>query len=205
MSKVTILKLGVYNRGSIFNWLWRNGCQPVEECGASIKLDDVQNLIIPGVSTFEKLQSAFQNLDVELFREKVSAGELRVIAICAGMQFLFESSEESPGAKGLGLLKGHISKLQPDSHQSVKSVNIGWRETHINTAQFNHADPVHSFYYCHKYGLANVELDDVIVGKSVFAGVEFASIVKWKALLGVQFHPEISGFAADKILQHFDG
>ena len=35
------------------------------------------------------------------------------LGICLGLQLLFESSEETPGVPGLGILKGKILRIPP--------------------------------------------------------------------------------------------
>ena len=37
------------------------------------------------------------------------------LGICLGLQLLFESSEETPGVEGLGILKGKILRIPPCS------------------------------------------------------------------------------------------
>ena len=45
------------------------------------------------------------------------------LGICIGMQALFEESEESPKAKGLGIFKGKVIKFKKG-----KIPQIGWNK-----------------------------------------------------------------------------
>ena len=47
-----------------------------------------------------------------------------LLGICLGLQLLFESSEESEGVEGLGILKGKVVRLPEES--DLKIPHIGW-------------------------------------------------------------------------------
>ena len=47
-----------------------------------------------------------------MIREAVDAKK-PFLGICLGLQLMFESSEESPGVKGLSLLPGEIVRILP--------------------------------------------------------------------------------------------
>ena len=68
-------------------------------------------VILPGVGSFG---DAMENLRrfglVEVIRRVTEQGT-PFLGICLGLQLLFESSEESPGVEGLGLLPGKILRI----------------------------------------------------------------------------------------------
>ena len=47
---------------------------------------------------------------VPVIRDMINKGK-PFLGICLGLQLLFESSEESPGVEGLGILKGKILRI----------------------------------------------------------------------------------------------
>ena len=53
--------------------------------------------------------------------ERIRAG-VPFLGICLGLQALFESSEEAPEARGLGLFKGRIEKFRGDA----RVPHMGW-------------------------------------------------------------------------------
>src|SRR3990167_6921441 len=96
----------------------------------SIALQDCTHIILPGVGSFGE---AVKNLKDKGLFEALQQNKKPLLGICLGMQLLAESSEESPGVSGLGLIKGRVSKLK-----SEKLPHIGWDD---------------GYYYVHSYGL----------------------------------------------------
>ena len=69
--------------------------------------------ILPGVGAFGDAMQNLRNFGlVDVIRE-FAAGKKPFLGICLGLQLLFEHSEESPGAEGLGILKGDILRIPP--------------------------------------------------------------------------------------------
>ena len=52
------------------------------------------------------------------------AADRPFFGICLGMQSLFQSSEESPGVEGLGIIPGTVTKF--DASTGLKVPQIGW-------------------------------------------------------------------------------
>ena len=77
-----------------------------------LKADKV---ILPGVGSFG---DAMENLKkyglVPVIHEIVEKGT-PFLGICLGLQLLFESSDETPGVEGLGILKGKILRIPAKS------------------------------------------------------------------------------------------
>ena len=155
---------------------------------------DLQILIFPGVGAF---QTAIERLDarglLEPLREYIRSGK-PYFGICIGMQVLFESSTESPGTKGLGIIPYPIDMFD----SSDKSVpHIGWNTVQIlddpplpNDA----ADERSTHYFVHSYrakydpGCAEWAHSVAQYGRELF----IASVRK-NNVFAVQFHPEKSG------------
>ena len=51
------------------------------------------------------------------------------LGICLGLQLLFESSEETPGVAGLGILKGKIVRI-PEG-PGLKIPHMGWNSLNV--------------------------------------------------------------------------
>ena len=51
------------------------------------------------------------------------------LGICLGLQLLFEKSDETPGAEGLGILKGEILRIPPK--EGLKIPHMGWNSLNI--------------------------------------------------------------------------
>ena len=65
-------------------------------------------VILPGVGAFGDAMERIRGYGLEEIIGEVVARKTPFLGICLGLQLLFESSEETPGVKGLGILRGKI-------------------------------------------------------------------------------------------------
>jgi glutamine amidotransferase len=111
------------------------------------------------------------------------------LGICLGMQMLFDSSDEAPGAVGLGILRGHVKRLDPGIDPATARPyalpHIGWNavETSGGTERY--------FYFAHSFA-AQPEDPSIVSGTTAYGGARFVSAIAHGAVMGVQFHPEKS-------------
>ncbi len=151
----------------------------------------VSKVIIPGVGSFG---NAMKNINNSGFVEPVlnwnSKGD-PLLGICLGMQILLDSSEESPGVRGLGLIPGFSRKFK-----NGKVPNIGWLETFSAKK-----DKKRFFYFLHSYFV--IPEDSSVVTSTAVYGETFAASIENENLCGVQFHPEKSGEDGLKILKEW--
>ena len=68
-------------------------------------------IILPGVGAFGDAMEKLHAYDLVETIKKAANKQIPFLGICLGLQLLFESSEESPGVEGLGLLKGKILRI----------------------------------------------------------------------------------------------
>ena len=122
--------------------------------------------------------------------------------ICVGYQMLFESSEEAPGEKGLGIFPGRVKKFSDKS--GLKIPQIGWNTVKVRQpdapllAGISDGDYV---YFVHSYYAAPEE--DSLVALETTYGETFAAAVARGNLLATQFHPEKSQRAGLQMLTNF--
>ena len=122
--------------------------------------------------------------------------------ICIGYQLLFESSEESPGTPGLGILEGQVGRFPTQSN--LKVPHMGW-----NTATPRQTETPHwkglgtnpYFYFVHSY--FPQPKDPSVIASTTDYGGEFASAVKRGNLFATQFHPEKSQHTGLQLLKNF--
>jgi len=119
------------------------------------------------------------------------------LGICVGMQWMFESSEEAPASRGLGLFSGGCERFP----ENVKSPHVGWNSlTWQNGSRLFQGVPSGAYmYFTHSYRAPVVAAS---VARCEYGG-EFCAAVEQGNLFGVQFHPEKSGATGLKLLENF--
>ena len=138
-------------------------------------------------------------------KEFLNNNENRLMGICLGFQVLFESSEESINAKGLGLISGKIEKLK--SSESERIPHVGWNDVIPLKKKFilKFLENPMDVYFVHSYGLLlNQNLNEDLFheftvtrhGKN-----KFLSSFRLSNLYGCQFHPEKSSKVGTKIFK----
>lgn len=127
-----------------------------------------------------------------------------VLAICLGMQMIFEHSAEDDGTAGLAILPGEVQPFQFPAAERVKIPHMGW-----NRVNFTRPHPVldgvadgEAFYFVHSY-YARPERPADTLGLTDYAGFEFTAIAARGSLFATQFHPERSGAAGLALLKNF--
>ena len=65
-----------------------------------------EKVILPGVGAFGDAMGKLKEYGLIDVISEIVDKNTPFLGICLGLQLLFESSEESPGVEGLGLLKG---------------------------------------------------------------------------------------------------
>lgn len=159
------------------------------------------HIILPGVGSFGDAMDAMKERGlVETIKEAALSGK-PFLGICLGLQLLFESSEESEGVSGLGLLKGRIIEIPKD--KGLKVPHMGWNSISIkqNNGIFKGIEEGGYFYFVHSYYLTGAEDDAVAAETEYGVGIECA--VQRGNLCATQFHPEKSGRLGLRLLENF--
>ena len=160
-----------------------------------------EKVILPGVGAFG---DAMANLEryglVGVIHEVVDRG-IPFLGICLGLQLLFESSEETPGVKGLGILKGRILRI-PET-EGLKIPHMGWNSLHIqNEGRLFKDIPEDTYvYFVHSYYLQAE--NETIVKATCEYGTTIHVSVDQGNVFACQFHPEMSSRFGLQILKNF--
>ena len=161
-----------------------------------LKADKV---ILPGVGAFgdamEKLH-AYGLVDVI---DEIVKMKKPFLGICLGLQLMFDESEESPGVKGLGILKGKIVRF-PQSE--LKVPQIGWNSLEFpkESVLFKGIDSGEYVYFVHSYYLKAEE--DIVAATTEYGVIVHAAVEK-DNVFACQFHPEKSSAVGLNILKNF--
>ena len=122
-----------------------------------------------------------------------------ILGICVGMQMLYQRSEESPGAVGLGLIQGEVRRLR----NAEKLPHMSWDTiTQITSSPLLESFTGSEwFYFVHSFA---PEITDQTVASCEFGSI-FSAVVSDGLLFGTQFHPEKSSSSGLKLLSNFVG
>ena len=164
-------------------------------------LKNADKVILPGVGSFWQAMENLHRYElVPVIRDMIEDGK-PFLGICLGLQLLFESSEESPGAEGLGILKGKILKIP--SSPGLKIPHMGWNSLQLqnNGRLFRNIPQDTYVYFVHSYYLQAQEPE--IVKAVTGYGTEIHASVEKDNVFACQFHPEKSGKYGLEILKNF--
>ena len=196
-------KLGVIDYGS---GNLRSVCKALEAAGSTPTLvtepsglDGLDAIVVPGVGAFAHCAENLRATGLwSPVREWALSGR-PYLGICLGYQLLFESSEESPGVEGLGVLKGRVVRF-PDA--ALKVPHMGWNTLSKTSGPlYKGLSGDVSMYFVHSYYPAPA--DSSVVSAWSDYGLSFAAGVSSGALHAVQFHPEKSQSAGLALLRNF--
>ncbi|MBQ8281280.1 MAG: imidazole glycerol phosphate synthase subunit HisH [Lachnospiraceae bacterium] len=165
------------------------------------KILSADKVVLPGVGAFGDAMEKLNNYGLVSVIKEVVAKGTPFMGICLGLQLIFESSEESEGVEGLGLLEGKIVRI-PDK-EGLKIPHIGWNDITINPASRLFAGiPNNSYvYFVHSYYLQAEKESEVAATTEYSAHIHAA--VESGNIFATQFHPEKSGDVGLKILENF--
>lgn len=197
---IAVIDYGAGNLKSVKNALDQLGAANMRaSTSKEILLADA--VILPGVGEFG---TAMAELERRGIKEAVieAAGSGRpLLGICLGMQLLFEAGEESPGAKGLGILPGRVPRFPAE--MGLKIPHMGWNSVMpIKESRLLDGLPKGSYmYFVHSFYVKAAERADVSAISEY--GLIFDAAVERGNIFGCQFHPEKSGAAGLVILKNF--
>ena len=191
---ISILDYGAGNLRSVQNTL--------AEIGAEYKLvrdaaglERANKIILPGVGHFGQMMRAFDAMCVrEALLDRIRAG-VPFLGICLGLQALFQSSEEAPEERGLGLFEGVIRRFPA----SARVPHMGWNQIapRAGSKLIRGNNPY--LYFAHSY---YAPINDATAATCNYA-VDYTAVLESSNIFGVQFHPEKSGPLGLGIVRNF--
>jgi glutamine amidotransferase len=193
---ITILDYGAGNLRSVQNTLGEIGAE-YELVRDAAALSHASKIILPGVGHFGQMMRALDLMQVrDALLDRIRAG-VPFLGICLGLQALFESSEEAPEERGLGLFKGEIRRFPA----TARVPHMGWNEIEprdgakllANLAQHPYLYFAHSYY---------APVTDATAATCNYT-VPYTAVLETGNIFGVQFHPEKSGPVGLRIVKNF--
>ena len=158
-------------------------------------------VILPGVGSFGDAMNKIREYKLDQVIYDVVDKKTPFLGICLGLQLLYKTSEESPGATGLGILDGEILRI-PDA-PDMKVPQIGWNSLDITPGAklFAGIEGNPYVYFVHADYLKSKDEADV-AAKTNYV-VDIHASVERGNVFACQFHPEKSSTVGLKILDNF--
>ena len=158
-------------------------------------------VILPGVGAFGDAMHKLNEYKLTEVIYEVVKRQIPFLGICLGLQLMFESSEESKGVAGLGLLKGHILRI-PEK-EGLKIPHMGWNNIKVreDSRLFKDLPENPYVYFVHSYYL-KAEDESVVAATTDYSTHIHAAVEKGN-LFACQFHPEKSSDVGLQILKNF--
>jgi len=200
MKKVCILDYGSGNVKSV-----KNAFAQISNCVVSNDTKDIidaSHLVLPGVGSYkDSMERILKTIPIDVLLQQAINGK-PFLGICVGMQVLGMSGIEFEKAEGLGILPGIVSRIDSGS---LPLPHVGWNNL-INidesplTVGISEED---DFYFVHSYGYTSLP-DEFVIARASY-GTSFPVMVSSANTYGVQFHPEKSQRAGNKLIKNFLG
>jgi glutamine amidotransferase len=204
-SKITVAvaDTGSGNLRSVEKALTVAGADVVVTADAE-RLVHADKIVVPGQGAFGGCVAGLDRGGGALraaVMQAIGAGK-PYLGICLGLQVLFDSSEEDPTCRGLGVFPGKVRRFVDTP--GLKIPHMGWNRTRRGPAQTevlsSTADGSH-FYFVHSYYPEPTRAEDVALSSE--HGVSFCVAVARDNVFACQFHPEKSQSAGLALLRRF--
>lgn len=193
--KLIIVK---YNAGNVQSVLYA-----LERIGVSAIVSDdheqiknADKVIFPGVG---EASTAMKYLKERELDKLIKTLTQPVLGVCLGMQLMCMYSEEND-TECLGIFEQNIKRFKADSNVENKIPQIGWNNIYnLKSNLFKDLKESSYCYFVHSYYAD--------VGKHTISTTDYikpySSALHKNNFYGVQFHPEKSAEAGEKILSNF--
>jgi imidazole glycerol phosphate synthase glutamine amidotransferase subunit len=190
---ISVFDYGAGNLRSVQNTLGAIGAE-YELIRDASGIERATKLVLPGVGHFGQMMRALDDLQVRnALIEHIRAG-VPFLGICLGLQALFESSEEAPGERGLGIYPGQVKRFCGD----LRIPHMGWNQVQPCRQNTLLTSPAY-LYFAHSYYCPVISETAAVCDYMV----PYTAILDQASVRGVQFHPEKSGPAGLQIVKNF--
>lgn len=175
------------------------------QIGVSVKVSteprelvDAKGIVLPGIGSFGRLSSAFQELGLDAHIKSAMTAEKKFLGVCLGLQIMTLASDEAPGLKGLGFFNTSCRKFP----RGTGVPHVGWNDVVINKQHpiLRGMPETFQAYFSHSYYAPLLGTETIAVSSN---GAPFSSIIANSFAVGIQFHPERSQKMGLKLLKNF--
>lgn len=193
MSEVVILDLGYGNTRSVALAFERLGVSATLSADPA-RVAQAERVVLPGVGA---AGAAMKQLRQTGLGRALCARTRPTLAICLGMQLLFERSEEDGGTELLGLLPGTVAALRPAPGCPVP--HMGWSALDTRSSDLG-LDSGAYVYFAHSFACPD---GPATAATATYGPATIPAAIRSRTWWGAQFHPERSSVAGSRFLEAF--
>lgn len=199
---IAVIDYDAGNMLSVIKALKFLGQKPVVTRDAAV-IKGADKVILPGVGSFGDAMGKLNGYGLTGVIRDVIHGGIPFFGICLGLQLLYETSEESPGVGGIGVLRGTIRKIPAGEYRKIP--HMGWNSLDFpgQGRLFRGIDEGAFVYFVHSYYLDAADKETVTATTDY--NVKIDASVESGNVFACQFHPEKSGQVGLRILENFIG
>lgn len=202
---VTVLDYGSGNVRSAVRALERAGAEVTLSAAPDAVLE-ADGLVVPGVGAFATVMKELRQVDALRMIGRRVAGGRPVLAICVGLQVLFEHGVEHGNSEpGMGEWPGSVELLPAEVVP-----HMGWNKVEApEDSMLFQGIRDERFYFVHSYAVQEWDFDvnqpKMRPPKVTWSehGARFIAAVENGPLCATQFHPEKSGDAGARLLRNW--
>jgi len=167
-------------------------------------------IVLPGVGSFPDCKRGLVQIDglIDTLQEEILIKEKLFLGICVRMQLMTDYSLEKIKTSGLSWLEGHLKKIDNSGNDYLgnkfKLPHMGWNNLEIldNFHPFlKNISNKDQFYFVHSYYLTK-SIKQEVLANTIYSH-NMPAIIGKKNFFGVQFHPEKSSLAGQKIISNW--
>jgi glutamine amidotransferase len=196
---VTVIAIFDYGAGNL-----RSVQNTLDEIGASYQLvrdaaalEGAPKIILPGVGHFGQMLRALDLMGVRQALISRIHGGVPFLGICLGLQGLFDTSEEAPDQRGLGIFPGAVKRFD----HAARVPHMGWNQLDlVRPSKLLKGLPERPHvYFAHSYYVPVVEQ----AAATCTYSATYTAVLESGNVFGVQCHPEKSGLLGLAMVRNF--
>jgi imidazole glycerol-phosphate synthase subunit HisH len=189
VSRLVVLPTGTANLASVLAAFERQGVK-AKVAREPAEVEDAERVVLPGVGTFGATMAGLRAAGLDAAIAERSRSGAPILAMCVGLQVLFETSDESPG-EGLGVLSGRVGRFPA----TVRVPQFGWNRIEPEPG-CRYLEPGHA-YFANSFRVLAAPGCKVAHAEH---GERFVAAIERGPLLACQFHPELSGAFGHRLI-----
>jgi imidazole glycerol-phosphate synthase subunit HisH len=189
VSRLVVLPTGTANLASVLAAFARQGVK-AKVAREPAEVEDAERVVLPGVGTFGATMAGLRAAGLDAAIAERARSGAPILAMCVGLQVLFETSDESPG-EGLGVLSGRVGRFPA----TVRVPQFGWNRIEPEPG-CRYLEPGHA-YFANSFRVLAAPGCKVAHAEH---GERFVAAIERGPLLACQFHPELSGAFGHRLI-----